>query len=148
MTDLADDRAAITDVLHAYAWAIDSRDYQLLVTEVFAPDVVADYGLAEPFRSATELVEYLIRSHEHIDATQHLIGNCTVRLSGDTATSRCYVHASLVRRRAPGGDRVVFGAYYSDEFVRLPAGWRIVHRVARMFFRDGNIAVLQPPADR
>jgi hypothetical protein len=141
----AEDRAAIVDVLHAYAWAIDTRDWDLLATGVFTADAVADYGLAEPIGSAAELVEFMIRSHEHVDATQHLIGNCSVVLTGDTATSRCYVHASLVRRRTPGGDRVVIGARYADELVRADAGWRIRRRLATAMFRDGNTAVLRPP---
>ena len=142
----ADDRADIIDVLHTYAWAIDSRDFPLLATDVFAERVIADYGLPEPLRSAAELVEYMTAAHRHLDATQHLIGNCSVRLAGDTATSRCYAHASLVRRGTPGGERIVFGAHYSDELVRGANGWRIHRRVARMFFRDGNLAVLRPPA--
>ena len=92
----------------------------------------------------TEMVEYMRRSHEHVQATQHLIGNCSVTLDGDTARSNCYAHASLVRRHTPGGDRLVVGARYADELVRGPSGWRIARRVASMMFRDGNSAVLRP----
>ncbi|SHN46525.1 nuclear transport factor 2 family protein [Cryptosporangium aurantiacum] len=136
------DRSDIHDALNAYAWAIDSRDFRLLATDVFADDVVADYGLPEPLRSADAVVAFMDRAHRDLDATQHLIGNVTVRLSGDSATSRSYAHATLIRRGAPGGNRVVFAAYYEDEWVRTTAGWRIRSRVARMFFRDGNPRVL------
>jgi hypothetical protein len=106
--------------------------------------VVADYGLPEPIRSAAALVEYMERSHQHVPTTQHLIGNCSVTLDGDSARSTCYCLASLVRRHTPGGDRLVVGARYADELVRGPSGWRIARRVASMMFRDGNSAVLRP----
>ena len=143
MSAAADDRFAIVDVLHTYAWALDTSDYAALAGEVFTVDVVADYGLPAPIRGVAAVARYLRAAHEQLDATQHLIGNCTVRVDGERAAARSYALASLVRRGTPGGDRVVFGAYYTDDLVRTGAGWRIRARVARMFFRDGNPAVLR-----
>ncbi|GAA3382990.1 nuclear transport factor 2 family protein [Cryptosporangium minutisporangium] len=142
MTVSSTDRLDVAEVLHAYAWAIDTQDYDALATGVFTADVVADYGLPEPLRSADVVVAFMRAAHEHLTATQHLIGNCTVQVSGDAATSRSYAYATLIRRGAPGGDRLAFAAHYADELVRTGAGWRIRSRVARMFFRDGNRAVL------
>ena len=54
----------------------------------------------------------------------HMLGNFSVRVDGDTASSRTICFNPMVL----GGDKgqVMFcGLWYEDEFLRTPEGWRM-----------------------
>jgi len=138
----AADVLAVVSVLNRYAWALDTRDWEGL-REVFADDLRADYG-AFTVSGVGEMVERMRVSHAHVDSTQHLIGNHDVEVAGNTARARCSAIVTL--RRAGRPSRVYrTGAWYADELVRTPAGWRIAVRTATGIWSEGDRAVLGPP---
>jgi hypothetical protein len=72
--------------------------------------------------------------HEPLDGSQHTITNHQVIVDGDKATTICYVTVRLIQ-----GERYFQqGGFYSDEFVRTPAGWRIEKRFYRGNWWEGT----------
>ncbi|HET7015098.1 MAG TPA: nuclear transport factor 2 family protein [Streptosporangiaceae bacterium] len=127
LTELSD-RAAITEVLHAYARLVDERDFSA-VAGLFTDDCVAEYGIRETdtMRSSAALAGWLTRMLADGTPTSHHISNVQIRFTdADHAESICYVHAW---HGAPGTapDPVIL-ARYVDSHERTPAGWRIARR--------------------
>ena len=71
--------------------------------------------------------------------TLHLIGNSEVELDGDHARTRTAVYNPMFFAN-PDGSRHHFavGAYYVDEMVRTPEGWRISRRREDHAFTEGS----------
>ncbi len=120
----AEDKAAILEVVNAYATGIDFKDSSLLRT-CFSDDCVVDYGEVGVFRSPDEVVTFMDAAHKDMAHTYHRMSNTVTHLNGDVATSRTYFHGMMDL----GGELWidVFG-HYDDEFVRTEEGWKIRHR--------------------
>lgn len=73
------DRAAITEVLHAYARLVDERDFAA-VAEVFTNDCLAEYGVRETdtLHSSAAVVDWLTRQLADGTATSHHISNVQI----------------------------------------------------------------------
>ena len=68
------DRADISQVLHSYATAIDTRDWDLLAT-CFTEDLEADFrdfGGREVVKGRDAWLEIIKGTIQGLDATQHL----------------------------------------------------------------------------
>lgn len=143
------DRELIEQVRYRFGAALDTRDWEGFA-ELFTDDATGDFtsfGVAEPrvdkatiiamFRSAFALPADRL-------ATQQLIGNVVVEVTGDTATSRSYLHGHHRLPGHPGGDEVDLRARYDDHLVRTPTGWRIDHTVLEVISITGNAAILAP----
>lgn len=137
------DERAIVAVATRYCRALDTKDWPQL-TAVFLSDATAD--LASPTRlvGLEAIVTRIRTALEHLDASQHLVGNHEVSVDGDSATHRCYVQAQHVLRAATGGHNYLVGGRYEDELVRTPDGWRIAYRALVVMWTDGNVAVAHP----
>lgn len=118
-----EDRLAITDVLVRYATGIDSRDWPLF-RSCFTDDASLDYGPVGRWEDPDELTAFMRASHS--GPTLHRLSNFVLRVDGDHATARTYVHAVV---SGPGGFGVTesFG-WYDDRLRRTGDGWRIEHR--------------------
>ena len=122
----ADDRMALTELTHRYAFAIDTLDRALL-SRVFTPDASAHYvevgppilGLDVQLEGFDSIYEWLREglSHRKPSASlpQHFMSNHLIDLDGDKARMTYYMH----NRAMAGG-----GVYYVDA-IRTQAGWRI-----------------------
>jgi hypothetical protein len=124
------DRLEIQDLLVAYSYAIDSRDWAAL-DDVFTPDAHIDYtvfgGIAG---TLPEIKKFLDDSMPMFSSFQHMIATSKVEIDGDTAKAKTICHNPMVMPL--GDDKVqVFycGLWYVDELVRTDAGWRIKSRV-------------------
>lgn len=135
-----DDRAAIIDLLVDYTYAIDGRDWQAL-REVFLPDASFDMGV-EVAEGVDAIIDRISGILIPLDASQHLVSNHQVRVRGEAATCRTYLHAQHVRKEAPGGRHYVIAGRYEDDLVRTADGWRIAKRRLVVLWREGNPAVL------
>ena len=136
---LLDDRD-IVQVALRYCRALDTKDWALL-DDVFVVDATATLG--SPLRLVgIEAIRGRIRTAlEHLDDSQHLVGNHEVGIDGDAATHRCYLQAQHVREAAIGGPNYMVAGRYEDRLVRTAAGWRIAHRTLVVMWTDGNVAV-------
>jgi hypothetical protein len=137
-----EDRTLIVALLDRYAEALDSRRFELL-EEVFAPDVVFDFGEWRA-QSLPEAVAAIRRYLDGCGPSQHLLGNYRVEVDGDRARSRVYVRASHVGVGRAAGQSYEMAGEYADELRRTPRGWRSVARTARVFFELGSREVLGP----
>jgi 3-phenylpropionate/cinnamic acid dioxygenase small subunit len=136
-------RAEIVDVAVRYATALDRRDWSLLRT-CFTADATVDYEGMAPVVGRDAVVEVCRGALEELDASQHLLGNHSVELTGDTARAECYLQAQHVRRGLVDGETYIVAGTYSDRLTRGEDGWRIEHRRLTVSWTDGNAAVLAP----
>ena len=145
------DRAAISDVVHRYATAIDTREWELLRT-CFGDPVEADFtsfGVRQPFRgSADDWVAAVRSTIEGLDATQHLTANHVHEISGDRATCTAYIRARHVFAAADGESQYTIGGYYTWEMVRDSEGWRVEKYAINVTWKSGNRHILKQAARR
>jgi hypothetical protein len=122
------DRQEIQDLMVAYCYAIDRRQWDEL-DEVFTADAVIDYTEMVGFRgNLAETKEFLVKGLAQLAAYQHSISTSQVRVSGDAAHGRTLCSNPMVID-AHGVKQTMFvGLWYRDVFVRTPKGWRISER--------------------
>jgi 3-phenylpropionate/cinnamic acid dioxygenase small subunit len=136
----------ITDVVFAYGYALDARNWERL-RACFLPDVVGHYG-GDPLQGYEAIEEMCRTTLEPLSVTQHLIGNVVITVDADDpteATSICYLHAQHVRPGTEGGDQFIFAGRYLDQLVRTAAGWRIADRTLEAMWTSGNPKVIARP---
>jgi hypothetical protein len=140
------DRAAISDVVHRYATAIDLRDWALLRT-CFSDPVEADFtsfGTREVFRgSADDWVAAVRSTIQGLDATQHLTANHVHEISGDSAVCTAYIRARHVFDEADGENSYTIGGYYTWELARQDDGWRASKYAINVTWKSGNRHILK-----
>jgi len=119
------DREAIRTLVHAYAVAVDRKDWTR-VRDCFTTDATCDYAW---FRGdLASVLEGIAQGLAQFETTQHQLGTHLAEVSGDTARAETYAVCHHRLRRPDGlADRIV-GMRYLDALVRTPAGWRIARR--------------------
>ncbi|MDO9410844.1 nuclear transport factor 2 family protein [Patulibacter sp.] len=147
MTDPTD-RLDVIDLMHRYATALDTRDWELLA-EVFTEDGATDYGELGGINRGPDAIAALCRGAlAGLDASQHLIGNVTCALDGDVGTASCYFQAQHVIAGADGGDHLLVGGSYTDELRRVDGRWRIALRTLTPTWSSGNPEIFRIGAER
>ena len=137
-----DDERAIVALTVAYAWALDTKNYEEL-RSVFAADATAVLRGVD-CKGVDAIIGRISRPLDRLDATQHIVTNQHVRVDGDTATCRTQLQSQHVLRSAEGdGDTFLIGGVYEDRLERRPEGWRIVHRTLTQTWTAGNPAVIR-----
>lgn len=137
----ATDIIEIQQLLAAYVFAIDAKDYDAL-DHIFIPDAEIDYrATGGAAGSYAEIKPWLAKALAHFSYTQHLIGLPLIRLDGNTATARTMLFNPMQLSRPAGDHLFLLGCTYADELVRTAAGWRIAKRVETDFW------VKDPPSD-
>jgi hypothetical protein len=130
---ILDDTRQIIQLLNLYGLIIDSQRYELF-EQVFAPDVQADYNPPVFFRNRQELTQTMADFHASLDGSLHRITNHQVLVDGDRASSMSYVVVRLLQ----GPDYFQMAGYYDDDWSRASEGWRIVRRLFRGSWWEGN----------
>lgn len=128
------DRLEIQQLLVDYSSVIDQRRFDDL-DRVFTPDAYIDYrALGGIDGRYPKIKQWLSQVLGNFPVYAHMLGNFSVRVDGDTASSRVICFNPMVF----AGDRqqVLFcGLWYDDDFVRTPDGWRIIRRVETKCFQ-------------
>jgi 3-phenylpropionate/cinnamic acid dioxygenase small subunit len=134
------DRIEIDDLLIRYTKAIDQKDWKLLDT-VFTPDAEVDYVSSGGIKgSYPEARAWLEKALAPFPITVHYVTNSEVTLAGDRASARTAVYNPMFSKNADGSlHHFAVGAYYVDELVRTPAGWRIAKRREDQAFLEGSL---------
>ncbi|MDE2597713.1 MAG: nuclear transport factor 2 family protein [Sphingomonadales bacterium] len=140
------DRDQIVDALNLYALAVDTRRWDLF-DRIFAAHCEADYGSAAHWHELTVFKADFAAFHAAFDATQHVMANHQVRVSGGRAHSLTYGTWRLVRHAAEGGPLWDGSGWYDDTWVRGDMGWRLVKRTCRVIWYTGNDRVRQLSED-
>tara|TARA_R110000823_G_scaffold119998_12_gene244454 strand:- start:16271 stop:16708 length:438 start_codon:yes stop_codon:yes gene_type:complete len=135
------DERDITRGLSSFARILDTKSWEEL-PQVFADDIVFDYGTGEERQGMDALRDNMTRYLDTCGPTQHLIGSILVDIAGDTAVSRAYVQARHQALDDPGGAVFDTSGEYIDRWERRAAGWRIVRRDAIWAMHAGEAAVI------
>jgi len=132
------DRLAIEEVLVRYSTCIDAKRFDGL-RDVFTTDAVVDYTSAGGIRGSLEEVsEWLAKVLAPFKVVQHMLGNFSIDIDGDRASSVCYFHNPMGIPGADGNVSIFWcGGRYVDELVRTSAGWRIRERVDEVQYMHG-----------
>jgi 3-phenylpropionate/cinnamic acid dioxygenase small subunit len=134
------DRIEINDLLIRYTKAIDQKDWTLL-DSVFTPDAEADYVSSGGIKgSYPEVRAWLAKALSVFPVTVHYVTNSEVTLQGDRASARTAVYNPMFFTNADKSmHHFAVGAFYVDELVRTPAGWRIAKRREDQAFLEGAL---------
>jgi uncharacterized protein (TIGR02246 family) len=135
------DEFAVRALLIRYATAIDTKDWQLF-RACFTDDCCARFG-GLAWQGVDAVAAVFEAAHAPLDESMHRVLNISVvSYDGDTATTRSYCDAVLVRRAAPSGAVLEVGGVYSDALRRDGAVWRIADRHFRAVSCRGSFGVL------
>ena len=125
LTEISD-RMEIHDLMVAYCYAIDRRDWDAL-DEIFTADAIIDYTEMVGVKGTLpEIKAFLAESMKAVQACQHIINTSQITLEGDTAHGKTICNNPMVLQ--PDGHVMFVGLWYRDTFVRTDKGWRISSR--------------------
>jgi hypothetical protein len=132
------DRLEIQQLMVDYSTAIDQRRFDDL-DKVFTEDAYIDYtALGGIEGHYPEVKKWLSEVLPGFPVYAHMLGNFSVQIDGDKASSRVICFNPMVFPGADGkpGDQVMFcGLWYDDEFLRTEQGWRMTRRVETKVFQ-------------
>jgi len=126
-------RGEISEVMVRYCEALDRRDVVLL-RSCFHADSTHDHGgFVGP---SMEFCDHAMALLAQLVATQHLLGNISIKVAGDTATASSYFqayhrmpsHGAMVFPQARPDEDVFIGGRYLDRFERRDGAWKIARR--------------------
>jgi hypothetical protein len=129
-----------------FARAMDQRDWSAL-DAIVRPDATADLGLG-PVHGREEIVGVMRSFLDDCGPTQHLLGNVTIDIDGDTAQSSCYVSDMHKGTGAKAGLTFSTLGEYHDRWQREGDAWRMTHRTKLNRAHIGDIGVLGPGPTR
>lgn len=145
MTESAVDRLAVVETCTRMAWHADQREWDAL-REVFAERVLLDYTSLQGGEPATVPRDQLVESWAgllgKLAATQHLVTNHLVTLSGDTAACTAAFQATHLLPNAHGDPIWTLGGSYRFELVRDGEGWRISALTMTATWASGNQQIM------
>ena len=128
------DRAAVSDVVHAYAAGLDRRDW-VLYRSIFVDEIEMDFasvGIRVGVYKADDWVRDARSLFDGFTATQHTSTNHVHEISGDAATCVSNMQAEHflapepgATAAAPDAERWTIGGYYVNDLVRTEAGWKL-----------------------
>jgi len=140
-TDTLADRAAISDLVIAYALALDTRDWQLL-TSILTDPVGVDYSSHAPELAfevpAAEWAAMVAEGLGAFAVTQHLSTNHVIVIDGDEAVCRSQMQARHQLQLADGLHSCTLFGHYISRCVRTHSGWKIRHKTLQITGREGN----------
>ena len=123
LASLVDERL-IRQQLARFARMLDQRNWSA-VAEIFAKDVLFDYGEGE--KSGIKLLTETFRKYlDPCGPTQHLIGSIAIEIPGEFATSSAYVQARHLSK--DGSSYRDSNGEYKDFWRKHSKGWLIVER--------------------
>ena len=138
--DQLEEKQKIVDLTIAYTWIIDHGPRERL-REIFTEDAVFIIDTRH-LNGIDEIRGKIERTLGGLSASQHIVSNHQVSIDGDTATSRCYLHAQHTLTGTEGGDNYVMAGRYIDKLVRVDSEWRIAERQLMLDWTEGNNRVL------
>lgn len=133
------DRLAVTDAIHKWSTAIDSRDWQGM-RDLLTDPIHIDYSSNGSIKGEMPSEAWIARlkSLHGFDATLHMVSNLVIVVNGNSATCTSYVNAMHFLN--DNGREL--GAYacgvYIHGLVRTGKGWRIMSATFRLAGRHSG----------
>jgi len=138
------DRAAIQDLVTAYAYAVDDRDWERW-EQLFLPDATIDYRSAGGIvGTPAELAAWMPQAMAAFEFCLHSTSTHEIRFTGpDAAVGRAHVFNRNGVRWNGRPELVDVGAVYDDVYRRHAGRWRIAQRVEHTtYIWGGEFAAL------
>jgi uncharacterized protein YceH (UPF0502 family) len=131
------DRAEISELLHSFARALDTRDFA-----AYAANYAEDGHIELPTfsMSRAEMLDKVPKSLARYSATHHMSCNHQITVTGDTAASRSYLQA--VHVGATPTEHWDAGGWYDCLYRRTVDGWKFVHVKLTAVWRNGDATTL------
>ena len=128
------DRLEIIDVMNSYALALDTKNYSLL-RSIFSIDVevMIIFDAHSPDSGEVKLagiddwIEYVEKALDGTRASQHLLGNPTISISGKKAAVRTDLQATEYYKDTKKAKPTVWG-FYETNMVKHK-NWKITKHV-------------------
>jgi hypothetical protein len=129
------DRMEIQELLVAYSYAIDGRDFDAL-DDVFTSDAHIDYTeMGGSAGNVEETKDFLRKNMGNFAGFQHMVATTKLEFGEkddqgrDLARAKTICHNPMVIDKGEGKTHVFFcGLWYRDVLVRTDKGWRIQDR--------------------
>jgi SnoaL-like domain len=131
------DTLSIINTINLYGLAMDTQRWDLF-DRIYMPDCDVDFGDPSHWTNLKQFKSDFEAFHTPFDATQHVMSNHVVTVSGDTANAFCYGYWRLLRKNVDGGDFWEGSGWYDDELVRAKSSWLIKRRTCRVTWWAGN----------
>ena len=139
------DRLEITDVVNRVATYADLRDWAR-VRDCFTDEIDIDYtslnGGSPAHLSADILVEQWRAGLSGLQATQHMISNHLITVTGNEATCLAYVQAQHYLPNDTGEPTWTLGGRYTYLLIRTAQGWKIRSSTLTVLWAKGNQHVM------
>lgn len=146
----AGDWIEIVQLTTRMAWLTDRRDWDSL-PQVFAEQVDLDYasltGQPPTQLPPTDIVTAWRAGLGALDATQHLLSNHLVDVTGERAVATAQFQAVHVLANPHGDPTWTLGGHYRFGLVRSSAGWRIDKLAMTVTWATGNQQIMTPGAE-
>ncbi len=135
------DRMEIQELLVAYSYAIDGRDFDAL-DDVFTPDAHIDYSeMGGSAGNVAETKDFLQKNMGNFAGFQHMVATTKMVFGEkddqgrDVVHTKTICHNPMVIDKGEGKTHVFFcGLWYRDVIVRTEQGWRIKDRYEEKSF--------------
>ena len=142
MTVSPEDRALIGDLVVAYAFAIDERNWQAFEA-LFTPDAAIDYLSAGGIAGTpAEVAAWMPQAMSIFTWTLHSVSTHRLEAAGaDVVTGSLHMFARHGLVWDGTNEVMDVGGLYYDRYVRTPAGWRFAaRREHTLSFTGGKFA--------
>jgi hypothetical protein len=124
-----DDRALITDLVVAYAYAVDERDWEVFEA-LFVPDAAIDYRSSGGITgNPAEVAAWMPEAMALFTWTTHSISTHRLTFTGErTATGSLHAFARHGLTWKGVDELMDVNVIYRDEYMKTDAGWRFAAR--------------------
>ena len=140
------DRAEISDLLLAFARALDAKDWDAYA-DTYAED--GEFHIFDQVRAGREeLAAGPARDLTRFDRTQHFSTNHVIEVDGDRATAQSYLLAIHVPDAGQPDVHADIGGAYRCDCVRTAEGWRFRRVTIEVWWTAGAEFTIEhePPA--
>lgn len=142
-----EDKLAIQELNHLYAYFIDIGAADRWANEVFTPDAVFDErdyssGLFVGRAAIEAFGIELTASVTHV--VHHMTNHVITSMSVDAATGVAFCICEV---EAPDGRRERFNVIYEDEYAKADGGWKIAKRILVKTFDTEQVGQRRTSAD-
>lgn len=120
---MSDEVEQVKQLKYRYLRTLDLKQWDEF-EGLFLPEATGSYAELQ-FGSRAELVGYMRQNLGSELITLHQAHHPEIEVVGDRASARWYLHDKVF---VPAFDVAIEGAaFYEDEMVRTPEGWRFTH---------------------
>ena len=135
----------LTELANKLFMYTDARQWDKLVTEVFAEQVFFDMksasGETPEILAAKAICDMWQQGFAGLDAVHHQAGHNLITINADSADIYAYAVATHYKKAAIKGKTRTFVGSYDLKAIRSIAGWRLSQFKYNLKYIDGNIGL-------